>query len=42
MSHALLAYLASRAGMKIVESVSFNESQEGTMIDGLTLLEKPI
>jgi SAM-dependent methyltransferase len=40
MSQSLFAYLVSRAGLKIISSVSFNERDEAGVIDGLTLLER--
>lgn len=40
MSESLFAYFASRAGLKIIQSLKFNERQGISMIDGLTLLEK--
>jgi SAM-dependent methyltransferase len=40
MSQSLFAYLTSRAGLKIISSVAFNERGEAGMIDGLTLLER--
>ena len=40
MSQSLFAYLASRAGLKIISTVAFNERGEAGMIDGLTLLER--
>jgi SAM-dependent methyltransferase len=39
MSQSLFAYLASRAGLSILSSVTFNERQEIGMLDGLSLLQ---
>jgi ubiquinone/menaquinone biosynthesis C-methylase UbiE len=39
MSQSLIAYLASRAGLSIISSIIFNERQEVTMLDGLSLLQ---
>jgi SAM-dependent methyltransferase len=38
MSESLFAHLASRAGLSVVSSLSFNARQGAGMIDGLTLL----
>ena len=40
MSQSLFGHLASRAGLKIISTVAFNERGEAGMIDGLTLLER--
>ena len=39
MSESLFAYLASRAGLLIISSVTFNKRQECAIIDGLSLLQ---
>ena len=39
MSESLFAYLASRSGLSIISSVTFNKRQECAIIDGLSLLQ---